>query len=296
MSAPVVYISGGTGLVGSRLRKTLTANGYQVVIMSRSAPDTLHSIGAADFIIHLAGENISGKRWSARQKQRIVESRVGTANQIYDALLAGGQPPRLKTFISASATGYYGTVTTDRVFEEDDPPSNDFLGDTCRQWEAAADRFEALGVRTVKVRTGVVLTPTGGALAKMSIPVKLGIGSAFGSGRQYLPWIHIEDLCRIYLQAVEDATMRGAYNAVAPDHRTNREFTRTLARVLNRPFWFPPVPAAAMKLLLGEMSEMLLTGSRVSSEKIRRTGFQFLFPELEEALADNLIAARQNVD
>lgn len=288
----IIYISGGTGLVGQHLHKKLEDEGHRVVIMGRSQPDHLKSIGTADYIIHLAGENISAKRWTKAQKRRILESRVHTARQIYNALLERPEPPKLKAFISASATGYYGAVTTEKEFMEEDPPATDFLAETCRQWEEAADRFGALGVRVVKIRTGVVLTPKGGALAKMSLPVKLGVGSAFGTGRQYLPWIHIDDLCAIYLQAIGDTDMHGAYNAVAPDHQTNRTFTRTLAQVLRRPFWFPPVPAFVLKAALGEMADILLTGSRVSSEKIRRTGFHFRFPELQAALKDNLIFAQ----
>lgn len=280
-----VLISGGTGLVGSHLSKKLRAKGYEVAVLSRSDPDSVKAVETADYIIHLAGANIGAGRWTARRKQQILDSRVNTANDIYEQV-AASRHPKLKAFISASATGYYGAVTTDKIFAEDDPAATDFLGKTCRLWEAAAEGFQNLGARTVKIRTGVVLTGRGGALEKMSLPVKMGVGSAIGSGGQYLPWIHIDDLCGIYIKAVEDSGMEGAYNAVAPDHRTNREFTQTLARVLKKPFWFPPVPALAMKLLFGQMSEILLEGSRVSSEKIVREGYSFRFPDLENALKD----------
>lgn len=282
-----VLISGGTGLVGSHLSKKLRTKGYEVAILSRSDPNSAQAIETADYIIHLAGANIGAKRWTARRKQQILDSRVKTTELMFEQV-AASEKPKLKAFISASATGYYGAVTMDKIFTENDPAAPDFLGETCRLWETAADRFRSLGARTVRIRTGVVLTGRGGALAKMSMPVKLGIGSAIGSGRQYLPWIHIDDLCGIYIKAVEDAGMEGAYNAVAPDHRTNLDFTQTLARVLKKPFWFPSVPAFAMKLLFGQMSDILLEGSRVSSGKISRAGYQFLFPELEAALKDLL--------
>ena len=282
-----VLISGGTGLVGSHLSKMLRAKGYEVAVLSRSDPESVQAVETADYIIHLAGANIGARRWTARRKQQILDSRVKTAELILEHV-AASKKPKLKAFISASATGYYGAVTTNKIFTEDDPAAPDFLGETCRLWEAAADRFPSLGARTVKIRTGVVLTDRGGALDKMSLPVKMGVGSAIGSGRQYLPWIHIDDLCGIYIKSVEDAGMEGAYNAVAPDHQTNHEFTQTLARVLKRPFWFPPVPAFVMKLLFGQMSDILLEGSRVSSDKIRSEGYQFLFPGLEEALKDLL--------
>ena len=159
---------------------------------------------------------------------------------------------QVKAFISASAIGYYGTISTDKIFSETDAPANDFLGETCQQWEQSADRFEELGIRVVKIRTGVVLAKHGGALAKMITPINLGIGSAIGNGRQYLPWIHIEDLCDIYIKAIEDTQMKGAYNAVAPDHKTNRDFTETLAHVLRKPFWFPNIPTIIMKIIFGK--------------------------------------------
>lgn len=196
---------------------------------------------------------------------------------------------QVKAFISASAIGYYGAISTEKVFSENDQPANDFLGETCRQWEQSADRFEELGIRVVKIRTGLVLAKHGGALAKMITPIKLGIGSAIGNGRQYLPWVHIEDLCDIYIKAIEDIQINGAYNAVAPDHKTNRDFAETLAHVLKKPLWFPNIPAILMKIIFGKMSVMLLKGSRVSSEKITNAGYKFKFPHIKEALVNLLV-------
>ena len=192
----------------------------------------------------------------------------------------------VKAFVSASAIGYYGAITTDRIFTETDLPYSDFLGETCRQWEQTADNFARLGIRTVKIRTGIVLTKQRGALAKMMTPVKFGIGSAIGTGRQFMPWIHIDDLCDIYIKAIEDTQMHGAYNAVAPDHKTNREFTETLARVLKKSFWFPDIPAFFIRLIFGKASDIILKGSRVSPEKIINAGYHFKFQVLETALVD----------
>ena len=147
-----------------------------------------------------------------------------------------------------------------------------------------ANKFTDIGVRTVKIRTGFVLSKEGGALSKMMTAVNVGLGSAIGSGRQFLPWIHIDDLCGIYIKAMEDTKMQGAYNAVAPEHKTNKEFTHSLAQILKKPFWFPNIPAIIMKIVFGRMSEILLNGSRVSAEKIRSAGYIFLYPNLEKAL------------
>ncbi|MBN1789697.1 MAG: TIGR01777 family oxidoreductase [Bacteroidales bacterium] len=295
-----ILITGGTGLIGKHLGKKLKEKGYAVSVLSRNSrhdadiPEYFwdaekgevekEALNRADFIIHLAGAGMGDKRWSESRKKVIVDSRVKTAQLLFEKIQ--GTQIKPGAFISSSAVGYYGAITTGRIFSETDPPAQDFLGETCRQWEEAADRFEGAGIRTVKIRTGVVLTPRGGVLAKMKVPVLLGLGSATGSGKQYLPWIHLDDLCGIYIRAIKDSNMTGVYNAVAPEHVTNRDFMKILARVLGRPFWFPRVPAVAMKLLFGEMSAMLLEGSRVSSEKIRATGYKFQYSELGKALTD----------
>jgi len=297
-----ILITGGTGLIGRYLSKKLKDKGYSVAILGRASNLNADiptytwdiekneieqkAIESADYIIHLAGANIGDKRWTAKRKKLILESRVNTGRLIFDKIKTNKN--RLKAFISASAIGYYGTITSDKIFSETDPPSGDFLGETCQQWEQLADNFEKLGIRTVKIRTGVVLTNQGGALAKIRMPIKMGIGSAIGNGRQYMPWIHIDDLCDIYIKAIEETEMKGAYNAIAPAHQTNRDFTKTLARILNKPFWFPNIPGIVMKIILGEMSAILLKGSRVSSEKIIHAGYQFKFPDLESALVDLL--------
>jgi uncharacterized protein (TIGR01777 family) len=289
-----ILISGGTGLIGKHLVTKLKNKGYDVAILGRSKKPNNYvwnpekkeiekeALKNTDYIIHLAGTNIGGKRWTNKQKQKIIDSRVKTAQLLFDTVKENNIP--LKAFISASAVGYYGAITSDHIFIETDSPANDFLGETCRLWEQSADQFEKLGIRTVKIRTGVVLSPEGGALERMITPVKMGIGSAFGSGKQYMPWIHINDLCNIYIKAVEDAQMIGAYNAAAPEQLRNKEFMRTLASVLKAPFWFPAIPAILLQLLFGKMSAIILEGSRVSATKITAAGFQFQFLELESAL------------
>jgi len=295
-----VLITGGGGLVGRHLCKKLKEKGFNVAILSTTRQQVADiktyfwdidkkeiekkSVNTVDCIIHLAGANIGEKRWGRKRKQLIIDSRVKSAQLIFDTIKDNHKV--LKTFISASAIGYYGTITSDKIFTETDPVAKDFLGETCRSWEQSADRFNELGIRVVKIRTGVVLTKQGGALSKMIIPIKMGIGSALGSGKQYLPWIHIDDLCEIYIKTIEDISIKGAYNAVAPDHKTNKEFTQTLAHVLKKPFWFPNIPAITMKLIFGKMSDMLLKGSRVSSDKIIATGFSFKFPDIESTLND----------
>jgi len=295
-----VLITGGTGLVGKHLHKRLKEKGYDVSILTRAKKQETEiptytwdlekseiqkeAIETADYIIHLAGANIGDKRWTDKRKQLIIDSRVKTGELIYNKIKE--QNKDLQAFISASAIGYYGTISSDKIFTEKDLPANDFLGNTCRQWEQTTDRFKDLGIRTVKIRTGVVLTKQGGALSKMTTPVRMGIGSAIGNGKQYLPWIHIDDLCSFYIKAIEDTQIEGAYNAAAPDQKTNKEFTRILARILKKPFWFPNVPAITMKLIFGKMSGILLEGSRISTDKLKASGYNFLFPDLESALND----------
>ena len=297
-----VLITGSNGLIGNHLSKKLKEKGYDVVLLSRKKkvkpgftiyPWDLNkneieqeAISRSNYIIHLAGANISSKRWSKKRKQIIIDSRVKSAHLLFDKINASGKP--LKAFISSSAVGYYGAVTTDKIFTESDPPGPDFLAQTCRLWEEAADKFKDIGIRTVKIRSGVALSNKGGALPKILAPIEIGLGSAIGDGKQYMPWIHLDDLCEIYIKALEDSKMEGAYNAVAPDHKTNKEFTLTLARILKEPFWFPNTPVFFLKLIFGEMANTIANGSRVSSKKIMEAGFKFKFPNLENALRDLL--------
>jgi len=295
-----ILISGGSGLVGKHLYWKLINKGYSVAVLSRTKIKNAdvktyywdlekneiekEAIETADYIIHLAGANIGEKRWTKKRKKIILESRVKTAQLIFNAVKENKK--KLTAYISASAVGYYGAITSENIFTEDDLSYPDFLGETCRKWEEAADNFETLGIRTVKIRTGLVLAKNKGSLSKIAKPVKFGIGSALGNGQQFIPWIHIDDLCNIYIKAIEDNAISGAYNAVATEHITNTAFTKTLAHILNKPFFFPNIPSFVLKLIYGKMAEILLKGSKVSSQKIINTGYQFKFPTLESALLD----------
>ena len=293
-----VLITGGTGLVGKALSRRLQERGFEVSVLSRTKQLSEQvpfytwdiskgeidpeAIATADYIIHLSGVNIGEKRWSRKRKQEILESRINSGQLIYEEVRK--QDKKLRAFISASAIGYYGSATSPEIFNELDPPGEDFLGLTCRAWEQVADRFQDAGIRTVKIRTGVVLTNQGGVFSKMLIPIKIGFGAALGNGKQYFPWIHMDDLCGIYIRAIEEARMIGAYNAVAPEHLTNIEFTQTLAQALNRTLWAPDIPAFVLKLVFGKMSEILLQGSRVSSDNIQTAGYKFQYPGIQGAL------------
>lgn len=297
-----VLITGGSGLIGGHLSQQLLAKGYAVSVLGRKHGNQsaiksyvwdyanqqieIEAVTSADIIIHLCGANIAEQRWNVQRKKELIDSRVKTAELLYQTVKQ--HKVKLKAFVSASAIGYYGALTSDHIYAEDDPHGEDFSAEICHLWEQSVQQFENLGIRTVMLRTAPVLTAQGGALAKMLPPVKMGIASALGSGEQYFPWIHISDLCNIYLKAIEDENLSGAYNAVAPEHQTNKEFSRCLAKVLDKPFWFPNVPSTVMKIMFGEMSDVLLKGSRVSAEKIQTAGYTFQYPQLEQALSNLL--------
>jgi len=297
-----ILITGGSGLVGRYLTSLLLERGYSVSHLSRKQDqfgrvrvyrwDPEKGIinpmvfEGVDYIVHLAGANIGETRWTLKRKEEIVRSRVDSANLLYKTINENNIP--IKAFISASAVGYYGSSTTDKIYEERDQPGTDFLSKTCIRWEEAADLFMKSGIRTAKIRTAVVLEKSDSALSKLMMPAKFGFLVQTGNGRQYMPWIHISDLCRIYLKAIEDQTLSEAYNAVSPQHVTHREFVKTLAQVMGKPVIPVPVPGFLLRGALGEMSDVVLKGCRASSEKILRTGFSFSFGNLEESLTDIL--------
>jgi uncharacterized protein (TIGR01777 family) len=297
-----VLIAGGTGLVGSYLSNKLYDKGYQVVLLSRKPKikslykeyywnvdnqniDT-QALENVDFIVHLAGEGISEKRWTKKRKQQIINSRVKSAQFLFNSLKNSNSKPSL--IISASAIGYYGAISSEKELIENDPPAVDFLGKTCTLWEQAADQFESLGFRIVKLRLGIVLSKSKGALEKIITPIKLGIGKSIGTGNQFVPWIHIDDLCNIIIRAIEEETMQGSYNAVSPEYLTNREFNQAIAINLKKKFWLPRIPAFVLKLFLGEMSSILLNGSRVKPDKLIKLGFRFEYPSISGALKNLL--------
>jgi len=293
-----VVITGGTGLVGMHLSALLEKEKYEVVHLSRSRnagarfrsyrwdPETGYcdkdAFKDGDTIIHLAGANIGEKPWTSRRKRVIISSRTETARLIYDASVASGIRP--DAFITASGKDYYGCGISEKIFGETDPPGTDFMAETCRLWEAAADSFEAAGVRVVKIRTALVLAGKGSAISKLVAPARAGLIVRLGPGRQYFPWIHIDDLCNIYLKAVSDNTMSGPYNASAPGHITHDMLMSVIARQKHLPVFLPHVPQWLLHLILGEMSVVLTTGTRVSPDRLIRSGFEFRYADIDKAL------------
>jgi uncharacterized protein (TIGR01777 family) len=294
-----VLITGGSGFVGVYLTKHLLAKGYKVSVLSRSIMENTSDVNYflwdieaktidktcldnVQTIIHLAGENVASGRWSETRKKRILQSRIESTELLYDLLSTESHV--VKSFISASAIGIYGSVTSDLILEENNIAGTDFLANVCEQWESSIFKVNTLGIRTVALRTGIVLASDQGALAKMRTPFKLGFGSALASGNQYIPWIHIHDLCQMYVFAMENQDIKGAFNAVVGDEVTNEEFSRKFAKAVKRPLFMPNIPKFIMQLIFGEMSVILTEGSRISSEKIKAKGFQFSFSNLSEAL------------
>ena len=299
-----VLISGGSGFIGRHLTALLIAKGYSVSILSRSEKQNKENVFYykwdvvnqtidekavlnADFIIHLAGENIAEQRWTAKRKAAIIDSREQSTLLLYSVLKKNNK--KLDAFISASAVGIYGAVNGEEICTEDMPPANDFLGYTCQKWEDSLDFIENLNSRTVMIRTGLVLGKNEGFLKKLTPLFKYRLGSALGSGKQYMPWIHVDDLCAIYYQAIINPAMSGPYNAAINDNTTNSVFSKTLACVFGYSIWIPNVPAFVLKLFMGQMAIIVLTGRRVSSDKIEQTGFKFQFKNLEGALRNCLI-------
>lgn len=285
-----ILITGGTGLVGKRLTTLLTEKNHEVRILSRSPKNENEfkwdfskgfiddkAIENIEYIIHLAGAGIADKRWTNERKKVIINSRVATANLIFDKIKA--KNISLKGFISASGSNYYGAQTTSKIFKESDAAGTDFLGQVCEKWEAAANRFKELNIPVTILRTGIVLSKTGGALAKMKTPII----SPLGSGNQYMAWIHIDDLCNLYIKAVEE-DFEGVYNTVSPESHTSKTFSKTLAKAIKRPYLSIAVPGFLLKLVFGELAIILLKGSRLSSNKIIDKGFVFKYKELAFAL------------
>ena len=232
-------------------------------------------------IISLAGVSIAGKRWTRKRKQEIINSRIQSTDFLYEKLRTVKN--NVKTFISASGTGYYGN-RKDEWLTEVSAPGNDFLSTCCRYWEGSALKVSTLGIRTVIFRIGIVLSREEGALPKLALPVKLFVGSPLGSGRQFISWIHYADLSALFFKAADDSSLQGIYNAVAPEPVTNKEFIKILAKTLHRPMFLPPVPSFILKIILGELATAITGGQRVSGQKITDAGFRFQFSRLDEAL------------
>ena len=298
-------VTGATGFVGRRLLEhldrpvvltrdtrrasaTLGARAGRIVDWNPLAgPPPAEAFEGVDAVFHLAGESVAEARWSAAQKRRILESRtVGTRHLVAGLSACAARPPVL---VSASAVGFYGNRGDDELTEAEGP-GHDFLADVCVAWEKEAEAARDLGMRVVAARTGIVLGAGGGALQRMLLPFKLGAGGPLGSGRQWMPWIHVTDLARLYLHAAATATLVGPMNAVAPNPVRNVEFTKALARQLHRPA-FLPAPYFGLRLAFGEFAKVLFDSQRVVPRAALESGFRFHYPDLAGALADILAPA-----
>ena len=301
-----VMITGGTGMIGTALTKSLLEKGYHLIVITRGkeikhpGPGNIEyvnwdiekqeidkaAIAKADYIIHLAGAGVADRRWTKKRKQEIVNSRVKGGELLAKALEE--YPNHVKAVITASAIGWYGpdpVIPNPHPFNEIAPSSNDFLGSTCRLWEQSLEPVKASGIRLVKIRTGIVLSKKGDVLGEFRKPLRFGIATILGNGRQVMSWIHLDDLVRAYITAIENEKFHGAYNAVAPHPVNNKELVITLAKKRKGSFFVPVyVPSFALRLVLGEMSIEVLKSATVSADKIRAAGFIFQFPTIEAAL------------
>lgn len=290
-----ILLTGGTGLIGSRLAQLLQQKNHQVTVVSRH-PESVKgypavswddlATGAMDgteVLIHLAGAGIADEKWTTKRKELIIKSRSQTSDQLLSAVKKMAKPPRF--VLAASAIGIYGMVTNDHWYTEEDPPHDGFVAQTTRIWEEATSKFRDLKIPTAQIRIGVVLAKESGALPKIAQPVKFGVGAALGSGKQWIPWIHIDDICQMFIWALENQ-LDGVYNGVAPNPVSNDGMNRGIAKVLKRPYFLPNAPAFVIRALFGELAQLVLEGSRVSADKPIKEGFQFKYPELEGALRE----------
>lgn len=291
-----ILITGGSGFIGKHVTAIMLREGHQVAWLSRQIQTPVQSfywnvdtmkiddaaIKWADVIIHLAGANIGDGKWTANRKAEIINSRVKSTLLLSNAIERNKK--KLHCFIAASATGYYGTDTTTDIFSEEDSAGSGFLSQVCVVWEQAVQTIAQQAIRVVILRTGVVLSKDGGMLKQLLPPAKVGLATTFGKGLNYLPWIHIHDLCAMYLSAINNYSMHGVYNAVAPQHISQKDFIVSLTKIIHRPFILPAIPSFLVKLIFGEKSVILLHGSRVSADKITQTGFCFMYEHIHTML------------
>lgn len=298
-----ILFTGGTGLLGSHLIPLLKEAGFRIHVLSRSSKSILQcdavftwnvdrgeiddrAFEGVTHIVHLAGEGIADGRWTESRMKSIISSRVKSADLILTILKKRNQ--RIEVLVSGSAVGWYGAKTDNQLHTEDELPETDFMGETCRLWEEAADAFEIVTSRIVKVRTGIVLAKESGAFPKLIQPFRMHLGAALGSGKQQMPWIHIDDIAQVFYQAITNESWSGAINASATESCSNLEFSKTLAKILGRKLLPIPVPSFVLKMVLGDMSAVVLEGSRVSNSKLKSLGFQFKFQNLDDAIKNLL--------
>lgn len=296
--ARTVLISGGSGTIGTNLSEKLTALGHQVRWLSRSPQNKNkyptykwdvdqgyideNALIGVDSIIHLAGAGIADKRWSKEYKQIIIDSRVKSASILHKAVVNSNL--QLNAFISASGTGFYGAYTNDKIYKEEDAAGQDFIGDVSKKWEDAALSFNDVSKRVVMLRTPMVIAKDEGALEKMTPLFKRGLGAAVGSGKQYMPWVDIDDIVDAYLFALSNESLSGSFNVAADEMPTNLDFSKTMAKAYGKRLWLPNAPSFVLKLLYGEMANLLLNGSRVDNSKLKDEGFTYQYHSLEKAL------------
>lgn len=297
MNSKTILIAGGTGLVGTRLSTLLVEKGHAVRLLTRTpkgenqfvwdpAQGTIdeRALEGVDAVINLAGAGIADKRWTPERKRLLIDSRVQSADTLREALKHVEQTPGI--YVSASAIGYYGNSGEKRMDERDAPVEDTFMVNCCQQWEGAAEKVGAMGLRTVIFRIGIVLAKDGGALPEVERPLKFGIGSYFADGQAWWSWIHIDDLCRMFLWAMENENVEGVYNAVAPFPERNLDLVKKMAQAMDRRVLYIPAPAFALRTALGEMSAVILNSNLVSGDKIMTEGFVFRHPKAEEALEE----------
>ncbi|MCQ3933095.1 MAG: TIGR01777 family protein [Chloroflexi bacterium] len=294
-----VIITGGTGLIGSALAKSLLADGHEVIVLSRNpgsakiepgvrienwtarSGDGWSSLITSDTaIVNLAGAGIGDKRWSEDRKKLILESRVNAGAAVVDAIEKASEKPRV--VIQSSAVGYYGTPG-DQVLTEDSPAGEDFLADVCKQWEDSTQAVEGMGVRRAIIRSGVVLSMDGGALPRMLLPFKLMVGGPIGDGKHWFPWIHIDDEIKAIRFLIENENAKGVFNVMAPNPLTNGDFTHEVGKVMQKPAVIP-VPKLTLQMMFGEMAIMVIDGQRAVPKRLQEHNFEFVYPTVEPAL------------
>ncbi len=297
MQKSTILIAGGSGLIGSRLAEMLRSQGHTVRLLSRTPKgegqffwnpasgemDTA-ALQDVDVVINLAGAGIADKRWTAARKKELVESRVQSAALLYRKMEGMGKRP--KAYLSASGVGYYGNSGEAWMREDLPPVDQSFMVECCQKWESAAEQMPTLGIRTVIFRTGVVLAQEGGALAEIVKPLRFGLGAYFGNGQAWWSWVHLDDVCRAFIWAIDNQAVAGTFNLSSPTPARGKDLVKATAKAGKRPAVILPAPAFVLRLVFGEMSAVILNSNRVSSEKLTQAGFEFQWPEINAALRD----------